>query len=177
MGRDMRTKVTLDFFIGKTFELTGVDDTTISKKIYGNDFGNASVINFILDGVVYSAIEDPSDGYRSSMEEIVIVDDVKVKNVFQPCQVKAHWSSDEKNEVVEFVDTTTGKTVLAIGTANTDDYYPSFVGGFQPKNMASNQPTSEGRAIINQYVAERERKRMEFESIDREREVAGWATW
>jgi len=42
-------------------------------------------------------------------------------------------------DIIRFIDKTTGLVVLEIGTTNTDDYYPSFVGIFNPQNMAVNQ--------------------------------------
>lgn len=125
--------------------LSGVDTATISKTTWGSGMEDCNVINFILDGVTYSAIEDPSDGYRSSMEEIRIVTDVKVKNVFEPIKVIAEYVAEDVNryrghacDILELYDASNKLKVLEVGTDNSDDYYPSFVASFSPENMSLN---------------------------------------
>jgi hypothetical protein len=129
-------------FIGEHL-LTGVDfETEKVKESWGDGYEDCNAVNFILDGKTYTAIEDPDDGYRSHMREIKESAAV-VKNVFTPCRVlgKMKYDSDyEKNEVIEFIDLSTGKKVLSIGTENTDDYYPYWVAEFTPENMAVNAP-------------------------------------
>ena len=44
---------------------------------------------------------------------------------------------------LELLDCKTGKTVLEVGTENTDDYYPCFVANWSPENMACNQSANE----------------------------------
>ena len=94
------------------------------------------------DGVVYTAVEDPSDGYRSSMEKLFVSPNDDVRNVFPPCRVLARKKPDDrwggKNDTLELIDIATGKVVMEVGTDNSDDYYPSFVSAFWPENMASN---------------------------------------
>lgn len=102
-------------------------------------FGSASAISFRLDGVVYTAVEDEDDGYRSSLDRLIVQDDDHaIKNTFPAVQVVARIQRGSP-EVLEVIDSTTGKTVLEIGTDNCDDYYPSFRGSFWPENMAINQ--------------------------------------
>ena len=108
-----------------------------------SDLDNAQHILFRLDGVVYMAVEDPQDGYRSSMKDLFVTDG-GMTNVFPPCSVIGRMmeNSDSyggQNEIVQFLDCTTGAVVLEVGTASTDDYYPSFVANFQPGNMAGNK--------------------------------------
>lgn len=59
----------LQDFKGK-YQLQGVDEFTGTVKTWGCDFENCSVIRFKLNGVVYVATEDPSDGYRSYLGEL-----------------------------------------------------------------------------------------------------------
>lgn len=120
--------------------LSGVDMGHESiKNTWGDDFESCQTLNFTLDGVTYSAIEDPSDGYRSSMNEIRVTD-APAKNTFAPQEVLGVMRRDDdyKNDVLDLIDTTTGKVVLSVGTTNTDDYYPSFEAVFAPENMAIN---------------------------------------
>lgn len=117
------------------------DDEKI-KEYYGDGYEDSSVCRFRLDGVVYIAIEDPGDGYRSSMRDLVIANDANMKNAFPAIDVVGrHRTSGEYgrvDDVLELVDAVTGKVVLEVGTDNVDDYYPGFVSSFHPENMATN---------------------------------------
>ena len=122
-------------------KLSGVDMSNEKiKEEWGDSFEDCQVINFILDKKTYTAIEDPSDGYRSSMREIKL-SKVVIKNVFKPVQVFGIMRRDEnynKNDIIDFYDVKTGKIVLSVGTSNSDDYYPSFVAEFTPESMVLN---------------------------------------
>ena len=136
---DLKT-VELDSLIGEHV-LDGVDLTTERVKPYGDHYEDANVIRFRLDGLVHTAIEDPSDGYRSSLDKL-FVEDCPITNTFAPVRVVAKKKSDDtyaKNDTLELVDVVTGKVVLEVGTDNHDDYYPSFVGVFWPQHMSINQ--------------------------------------
>ena len=105
-------------------------------------YGDANVIDFVLDGRVFSAVEDPDDGYRSSLDKMFVDRVTSVKNMFPPCYVIGTRRQDreyEKNDVIDFIDVLTGKIVLSVGTENTDDYYPYFVGTFDPTAMCYNE--------------------------------------
>lgn len=122
-------------------DLTGVD---FSEEAFQQSWGadeQCNVINFVLDGVTYSAIEDPNDGYRSMMRE-VRVSDFKVSNMFLPVQVMCLKRSDSRygrsNDILDCYDTKNGKLVLAVGTDNSDDYYPTWTAEFTPENMHIN---------------------------------------
>jgi hypothetical protein len=113
--------------------LTGVEFDTLPR----NSCGDApNVVRFALDGKTYEASEDPSDGYRSMLAEIRVAERA-VATQFEPCQVVARYLDGDR-EVLELVDASTGKTVLAVGTENTDDYYPYYVANFTPEAMAVN---------------------------------------
>ena len=123
--------------------LTCVDEFTDKvKETWGDGFEDCEACNFTLDGVTYSAIEDPSDGYRSSMRELKVSHAIG-KNVFPAQTVVGHMMADseygEKHDVLVLTDVVTGKVVLKVGTESTDDYYPSFVNTFTPENMAINK--------------------------------------
>lgn len=122
-------------------KLSGVDMLKYSVHEESNKMYDAQVINFILDGVTYSVIEDPEDGYRSSMKEIV-VSDSKLSNIFPECmvmcQMRIRIRGKVNDDVLDMVDITTGKVVLSVGTSDFDDYYPLFEGNFYPENMIVN---------------------------------------
>jgi hypothetical protein len=136
----MMETIELDSLIGEHV-LDAVDMSTEKIKQWHDGFEDANVIRFRLDGKVYTAIEDPSDGYRSSLDRIFISDD-KMTNEFPPCKVlarkKAPSEYHDENDTLELIDCVTGLIVLEVGTDNYDDYYPCFVGSFSPQNMANN---------------------------------------
>lgn len=124
--------------VGK-HKLTAVEPDADTEKM-------ENALLFTMDGKTYRIAEDEDDGYRSHAKEIEVVDR-KLSNRFKPCAVVGHHvesSSDYSGEcdILELVDVTTGKIVLAIGTANTDDYYPYYVADFHPEAMAINKRRS-----------------------------------
>lgn len=132
--------VDLDSLIG-LHVLDAVDTDTTKVKKWSDSFEDANMIRFRLDGKVYTAVEDPSDGYRSSMEKL-FVSGAAMKNTFLGCKVLARKkgrSDYHENDTLEFIDVVTGKVVLEVGTDNHDDYYPCFVSSFMPENMAVNK--------------------------------------
>lgn len=124
-----------------------IKDLVGLHKLSGVDIGSdthnqedCATIKFILDGIIYKAIEDPSDGYRSACEEIVVVKD-HVANRFKAHQVfgKMKDSGYGTHDTVQFIDVKTNKIVLEVGTDNTDDYYPCCVMSFIPENLYINR--------------------------------------
>ena len=115
------------------------------KSTWGDQFEHCEMIRFRLDGKVYTGIEDPDDGYRSSLRGLFVSDDA-VKNVFPPVRVLAKMKDageyGQANGTLQLIDLVTGKIVLEVGTDNTDDYYPWFVGAFFPDCMAINAAVS-----------------------------------
>lgn len=121
-------------------ELSGVDRETISaQSSYGSGYPyeDCQVLNFTLDGITYTACEDPEDGYRSSMRDLA-TSDKPTKNTFAPVKVVGQMKDGEP-ELLELRDYTTGKIVIEVGTDKSEDYYPCFVANFSPENMACNQ--------------------------------------
>lgn len=96
-------------------------------------------IRFRIDHRVYTAYEDPDDGYRSSMREIVRERKTAMTNVFEPVHINAAMCSDADTDILEFTDVETNKIVLRVGTNTSDNYYPWFVSEWQPENMVVNQ--------------------------------------
>lgn len=121
--------------------LDAVDFSNEQVKTWGDEFEACQVMRFRLDGKVYIATEDPSDGYRSSMREIT-VGEWAMKNTFQPVRVvgrhRTVYQYGGSSDVLELIDVGTGQTVVEVGTDNDDDYYPSFVASFRPEGMTPN---------------------------------------
>lgn len=127
----------LNDFLGM-HKLSGAEYGSIKAK--DSYYDDPNVMYFVLDGVTYAVIEDPSDGYRSSMEEIV-ESDHEVTNRFKAQRVfgvrrESRYSGDY--DIVDMYDVITAKRVLSFGTDHSDDYYPTFEAIFNPENMAIN---------------------------------------
>jgi hypothetical protein len=153
----------MDFaeFDGKVFTLDAADyATTQYVSPYGYSKGQANSLLFRLDGVVYEAIEDDEDDYRSSLGELRQPGDVPMVNVFTPTHVKCEhitsrgghdveseqftWYMPRRDcDILRFTATGNGKTVLEVGTDNTEDYYPSCVLSFFPQDLPANAGVSQ----------------------------------
>ena len=116
--------------------LTGVD--RLMNTDTDERYEQVAVLNFTLDGVTYSAIEDPDDGYRSLLDEIRISDRVPV-NIFEPVCVRAQMRAGDDCEILDLVDLENGQVILSVGTDYLDDYYPNFVANFDPRKMHINK--------------------------------------
>jgi hypothetical protein len=89
-----------------------------------------------LDDNVYEVVEDPSDGYRSMLDEVIH------HGVFTPSgaiflrtplaivEVKRDLSGYKDGYILEDVEYQ--HCWLEFGTDNTDDYYPMFYFSFTP---------------------------------------------
>ena len=125
-------------------QFDAVDFSNEQVKTWGDEFEACQVMRFRLDGNVYVAVEDPSDGYRSCMNELTVSEDATMKNVFEPVKVigrhreESTYSSSSTDDVLELIDADSGNVVLEVGTENTDDYYPCFVAAFHPEAMTHN---------------------------------------
>ena len=122
--------------------LDAVDFFDEQVKGWLGNFENCQVVRFRLDGVAYTAMEDPDDGYRSRMSGLA-VSSGEMKNVFHPVRVIARHRTKGSfgylDDVLELVDAKTGGVVLEVGTVSTDGYYPCFVASFHPEEMATNR--------------------------------------
>ena len=122
-------------------KLSGVDMITTSIERFGSK-QDAQGIRFILDGKIYEAIEDPDDGYRSCLAELIENPEGEVTNKFPEVTVlgkmKDKHNDGYTDEIIQFIDTITTKVVLEIGTEHVDDYYPNCVLYYSPENLCHN---------------------------------------
>jgi len=109
-------------------ELSGVDTTQED---------DVDVVRFVLDGTTYKATEDPDDGYRSYLKEITVCAE-DVSNNFPPQKVVGKMKDGGSSDLIQFIDATTGKVALEVGTDNYNDYYPMCVLSWHPENLACN---------------------------------------
>jgi hypothetical protein len=141
LGGKKEIAMELKDLVGKHM-LEAVDFSDEKIKAWDDEFEYCQVCRFKLDGVIYMAVEDPSDGYRSSMKDLDVDASATMKNVFGPVEVIARHKHKgeygEEDDVLELIDTNTGLVVLEVGTENTDDYYPCFVASFHPEAMVIN---------------------------------------
>lgn len=118
--------------------LDAVDDEYEKQERSWGYPETVSVLYFRLDDTVYGAVEDPDDGYRSHMQEL-ITSDREMINEFSPQKVIGQYSDNGSEDILRLIDAETGKVVLEVGTNYCDDYYPCFVASFHPEAMAINK--------------------------------------
>lgn len=87
-------------------------------------------LRFVLDGVAFAAIEDPSDGYRSMLDGVFFCKS-RIENTFPAVRVELSRVESETDNLYRMT-TTLGDVVVEFGTENADDYYPCFVSHFNP---------------------------------------------
>lgn len=104
--------VTLIDLIG-THTLTGWE-----RNLLGDE--SAEDFSLELNGVTYTFVEDEDDGYRSSLDRI-LVDKVVITNTFEPLTVQAFLDG----EMLVLVHK--GKEIVRVGTRDHEDWYPCFV--------------------------------------------------
>lgn len=126
----------------KLKDLAGAHTLSGVDYIFDDHFGNR--VLFCLDGITYEAVENPDDGYRSYMEELVI-SDKECENKFPKQDVMCEWSCENDrffggdDDILSINDMITKKLVLKIGTQDVTDYYPACVMEYHPENMACNR--------------------------------------
>lgn len=143
----MQTDKELKDLLGEHW-LDAVDSTVEQVHDYGEHFNDATALRFRLNGIAYTVIEDPDDGYRSSLGQLFTSNGADMKNVFNPVWVVGRWkehnlTDDGPSDIIELVDLWTARVVIEVGTNYSDDYYPSFVACFSPENMIHNLPESD----------------------------------
>ena len=82
---------------------------------------------FQLGEVIFEVIEDPSDGYRSSMESVEIIDVYFLSKEFL-----AEITITKELEIFKLIDAE-GNLWLEFGTLHYDAYYPCFI--FNPYHV------------------------------------------
>lgn len=94
---------------------------------------------FSLDGRVYMAIEDESDGYRSMLDRVIEISDNHdfIGRYEFKLDVLCRMASNDSDTVLEMLDLQTGATVMRLGTEDVTDYYPSFVFEWTPPEVAA----------------------------------------
>lgn len=110
-------------------------------------YSTANYIKFKLDGVTYKALEDPDDGYRSFLKDLITVPEdpeiklpdinVKIEYIkYKDCNINFfNFASD----IINIIDSHNNKIIAEIGTKDINDYYPSAVLRWIPENLSINK--------------------------------------
>ena len=120
--------------------LSGVEVGCEERQIY-SWAEHRNYVKFTLDGVTYKAVEDPDDGYRSYMEELEVSETsckTKLPDIEVFCVMSAVGEYEGESDVLCFYDVLSGKKIMAVGTENTNDYYPYCILEYHPENMYCN---------------------------------------
>ncbi len=92
-----------------------------------------SLIRFCLNGRTIEAVEDPQDGWRSSMEYVRISDTLCRPETYFPI-VKVIGKMVDTDEI-EFTHADTGKVIVQFGTDDSDSWYPYWTAVFHKENL------------------------------------------
>lgn len=133
---------------------THVLDTAAVESTVAGHPDSASHFSFGMGGRVYTATEDPSDGYRSYCEKIVVSDDKTLLKGAAPLGRVVHVTQEIPDkyrncDILVFTDAETGHVWMRLGTDNTDDYYPFcvFEWNAMPKNTNTNTSGATGLVL------------------------------
>jgi hypothetical protein len=98
------------------------------------DFYGVDASAFKLDEVVFEAVEDESDGYRSMLASVEVKDPSGLL-FFKTPLARVQLTIDGGNSFngYKLVDVVDGHVWLRLGTNDYDDYYPLFTFDYQPK--------------------------------------------
>jgi len=108
-------------------------------EYYGADEGDNT---FKVDGIVFKALEDPDDGYRSYLSTIDYTDEhnsIFFRSPLALVRIETYdVTAEDKylnqaNQGYRLVDVVDGHVWLKFGTHNYDDYYPMFIFSHYPK--------------------------------------------
>lgn len=101
---------------------------------------------FKIGNLIFEAIEDPSDGYRSYLDSVDMITsdrEAKLEEIkkFFPKNPIAKVKIVADKDWINIIDSRQGHLWLSIGTDHSDDYYPNFYFTYAP--MALDTPYSE----------------------------------
>lgn len=96
--------------------------------------------HFKLGNVVWNAIEDENDGYRSYLDSIEETKPAGLVFTQTPlARVKIEKYDISTADGFRLIDIADGHKWLEVGTENTDDYYPWFSFVYAPKEPHAHQ--------------------------------------
>jgi hypothetical protein len=113
---------------------------------------DADGVCFVLDDTTYLVFEDPGDGYRSSAGPLLSWEggayEIGGGGWSFPTYIREPVSCSHRTtgkdewedgaDILEVRSKATGELIFEVGTANCDDYYPSFVNAWHPEGLSAN---------------------------------------
>ena len=126
--------------------MTGIETGTVKRESWWSGYEDiCNYVKFRLDGVTYMAVEDSDDGYRSMCRALEVVDGecrTRLPDILVECKMRDDFHDDvwgtEENDILEFYDTNNKQMFMAVGTGNTNDYYPYFAFEYMPEELSCN---------------------------------------
>lgn len=126
--------------------MTGIETGTVKRENWwSKEEDDCNYVKFRLDGITYMAVEDPDDGYRSMCRNLEVVDEecrTKLPDILVECKMRDDEHDDiwgtEENDILEFYDVSNKQMFMAVGTGNTNDYYPYFAFEYTPEVLSCN---------------------------------------
>lgn len=173
----------LTWFVGKKMNLAAVDlelPRGKEKQWHLDQFTRGSFANRLIftchdpdsqRKLSFMLLEDESDGYRSSMDSVLVHTRYVPRNVFDCVPVRFQLGGGSGDDLIDAVCLENQRRILQFGTSNTDDYYPSFVGDFELTNMPANVLRAKEGAERRAVDVERQRK---MQLLETARKHAGW---
>lgn len=133
--------IELESLVGEHVLSGAFFDSAKEPSYKGSDWmEDKQVLRFTLNGRNLEAVEDPDDGYRSSLGDLR-PSSIAPANQFPPVkvvgQMKTKGEYGGEDCILQFLNAATGKPIIEIGTSDVDDYYPGFVGYFSPENLVA----------------------------------------
>lgn len=127
----------LEDFVGHHYTFQAIDTSIKIPIPYDSYSGYAgdddvNAIIFVLDNTAYIATEDPSDGYRSTLDSIELYTKPLSSTTLLLPDIPVICRKQLNNDVIEFLEDT--HLWLEIGTDRSDDYYPRYVADFWPRS-------------------------------------------
>ena len=99
---------------------------------------------FQLGSVIFEVVEDENDGYRSSMEEVRVIDKEAPRSQGDFLAiVRIEATNLNSRTTWSLIDEVDNHTWLEFGTDNEDDYYPSFMFNYFAKPERTETPIAE----------------------------------
>jgi len=127
--------VELRYLTGK-HKLDGIDFYSEEMGSYGLYAVDDEFCRFRLDGTVYSAFEIPDSGNRNCLHELRIMKEGKINHEFPAIEVVGKQkNNNDKDDVLELINTHTGEIILELGTKYINNQYPYVVSLFYPENV------------------------------------------
>lgn len=93
--------------------------------------------HFKLGNLIFEAVEDENDGYRSYLDSVVMMPeaDSTIRKRFPKKPIALVKVVVDEEEFIDIVDTTHNHVWLSIYTDNTCNYYPYFCFTYRPLDL------------------------------------------